>query len=72
MQNIENIIPTSQEQTSKPVNYTDLSRGAAIFGIRAEVQLESRVLEDYQEVDPARAQRGRGHAVAPGLQNAPG
>ena len=53
MQNVENIIPSSQEQTSKLVNYADLSRGAASFGIRAEVHLESRVLEDYQEMDPA-------------------
>lgn len=53
MKNIENILTTSQEQTSAPIHYTDLSRGAAIFGIRARVQLESRVLEDYQELDPA-------------------
>ena len=53
MKNIENILTTSPEPTSTLIQYTDLSRGAAIFGIRARVQLESRTLEDYQEMDPA-------------------
>src|ERR1039457_1721122 len=62
MQNVENIIPSSQEQTSKSAHYTDMSRGAASFGIRVQVQLESRVLEDYQEMYPA-AGEGAADAV---------
>ena len=62
MQNVENIIPSSQEHTSKPVDYADLSRGATSFGIRAEVHLDSRVLEDYQEMYPA-AGEGAADAV---------
>jgi hypothetical protein len=53
MNTVENEIKALPEGTSKtPCHYIDLSRGARIYGLRAPVQLESRVLEDYREFDP--------------------
>jgi hypothetical protein len=44
--------PTLQTAAGK-INYTDLSRGAALNCIRASVMLETRVLHEYAELDPA-------------------
>jgi len=53
MKTIEEIITSIHETTLNPaIHYVDLSREAATFGLRAQVQLERRVLEDYREFDP--------------------
>jgi hypothetical protein len=52
MQEIENHITTSAPTTT-PTAFIDASHGSGSFGIRAQVKLQNRVLEKYQEVDPA-------------------
>lgn len=54
MKTTEEIITSIPEKTPEPArHYVDLSREAATFGLRAQVQLERRVLEDHCELDPA-------------------
>ena len=54
MKTMEEIITSIPEKHSEPTrHYVDLSREAATFGLRAQVQLERRVLEDHCELDPA-------------------
>lgn len=53
MTTIENTITSLPGENSKPAcDYVDLGRGAQNFGLRAQVELERRVLEDYVELDP--------------------
>jgi len=46
------------------MSYTDLSGGAAINGLRATVLLESRVLHEFSELDPALGHNTAGVVLA--------
>lgn len=50
---MNNTITKPTTQNPPIIRYTNLTRGAGLFNIRAGVQLESRVLQDYTEIDPA-------------------
>ena len=43
----------AQRLPAAKIHYTDLTRGAALCGIRPTVLLETRVLEEFAELDPA-------------------
>jgi hypothetical protein len=43
----------SAKNSERPIKYSDLTRGAALNGIRATVLLETRVLAEFAELDPA-------------------
>lgn len=55
--------PSSNASASR-INYTDLTRGAALNGIRASVLLESRVIEEFAELDPALGHNTAGVVLA--------
>jgi hypothetical protein len=52
MQKNANKITEPPEPTQEPDDYLDMNNCSGHFGIRARVQLENRVLEEYREVDP--------------------
>lgn len=63
MKFVDSAVVTNQNKTSvkyTPIRYTDLSRGAAACGLRANVRLDERVLADYEELDPALGQNTAG------------
>ena len=45
------IRPAHRASVAK-IHYTDLTRGAALYNIRSAVLLETRVLEEFAELDP--------------------
>lgn len=55
--------PATQAPAAK-INYTDLSRGASLNGLRASVFVETRVLEEYAELDSALGQNTAGVILA--------